>query len=117
MRDVICIEGLRVRALIGIYPYEGETRQPLVIDMRLHTDVRQAGETRDFSLTMDYERAANIAREIAEEGHEKLIETVAERIAGSLRAEFGPRLEQVWVRVAKPSALGGGTVVAVEVTR
>ena len=117
MSDVICIEGLRVHALIGIYPHEYEARQPLVIDMRLHTDIRPAGETRDFKLTMDYERAANIASEIAGNEHEKLIETVAERIASALHAEFTDRLERVWVRVAKPSALAGETVVAVEITR
>ena len=89
----------------------------LVIDMRLHTDIRPAGETRDFKLTMDYERAANIASEIAGNEHEKLIETVAERIASALHAEFTDRLERVWVRVAKPSALAGETVVAVEITR
>ena len=117
MSDVICVEGLRVHALIGIYPHEREARQPLIIDLRLYTDVRRAGQARDFTLTMDYERAANIAREIAGAGHEKLIETVAERIAAALRVEFTDRLKQVWVRVAKPAALEGDTIVAVEVTR
>lgn len=117
MADLILVEGLSVLALVGIYPHEWTTRQPLLVDLALHVDVREAALGQDFRQTVDYERAAALAREVIESGHHKLVETVAESIAARLLAELGPRLERVRVRVAKPHAVPGARAVAVEIER
>jgi dihydroneopterin aldolase len=115
--DVISVEGLRVDALIGVYPHEATLRQPLEIDLHLHVDIREAARRADLDATIDYEAAARIAADIATEGHHQLVETVAERIAEQLKATFGPKLGAVRVRVAKPLAVASARRVAIEIRR
>ena len=117
VHDVIAIEGLKIQALIGIYPHERLARQPLMVDLRLFTDIVAAARQRDYRLTIDYERAANIAREVVGDLHHELVETVAENIADALKAEFAGKLAKVWVRVAKPMAVEGTRTVAIEIER
>lgn len=117
MSDVITIERLRVPASVGVYPYEAGLRQPLLIDIRLTTDIRAAAATDDMNRTIDYERVAAIAKDVVESRHHNLIETIAETIAARLLGEFEGQIAQVEIRVAKPRAVPDTDTVAVEIVR
>jgi 7,8-dihydroneopterin aldolase/epimerase/oxygenase len=116
-RDLIRVEGLEVRAEIGVYSHERGVLQPLVIDLALETDIALAAESDAISNAVDYTAAAEIARDVVREAHHGLIETVAERIAERLLAQLGARVPRVFVRVAKPGAVPDARTVSVEIWR
>ena len=100
--DRIEVRGLRVRGHHGILDAERRDGQEFLIDAVLAVDTRLAAASDDLSLTVDYaaltERLAGIvAREPV-----RLIETLAERLAGACLAEPGVR--QAEITVHKPNA-------------
>jgi dihydroneopterin aldolase len=115
--DLVRIEGLEIEAEIGVHPHERGIRQRLVIDIALETDIAQAAASDLLALSVDYDRAAELARAIVREKHHALIETVAERIAEQLLQELAARVSRVFVRVAKPGAVPDARTVAVEIWR
>ena len=42
--DVIAIEGLVVDCVVGVYPHERDTPQPLRVDLYMEVDTRAAGQ-------------------------------------------------------------------------
>ncbi len=117
MDDVICIEGIRIPASVGVYPYEAGLRQPLKIDLRLSTDIRGASTSDELTSTVNYERVVAIAREIVQSRHHNLIETIAEKIAARVLADFEGQVAAVHIRVAKPGAVPETDTVAIEIAR
>ncbi len=97
--DCICIEGLRVEALVGAYAWERELRQPLVLDVRLGHDNR-AVATLDTAL--DYAQVTQALRQHIGSRDDALLETLAESCCAMLAARFAPR----WIelRINKPMA-------------
>jgi dihydroneopterin aldolase len=115
--DVVRIEGLAIDAEIGAFAHERGRKQRLLIDIGIETDVRDAAAHDALEWTVDYDRAAQIAREVALSKHHALIETVAERIASRILDELGARASSVSVRVEKPGAVPDARTVAVEIRR
>lgn len=113
--DKIRIRDLRVRCRIGITPEERRLPQELLITVTLHADLRKACRTDDLRHTIDY---SVLKKTILEEGETKpfkLIERLAERIAG-LSLEF-PLVQQVDVRIQKLGALRFAYCSEVEICR
>ena len=96
----VFVTGLRVDAEIGVYKHEHGRAQPLVVDVEL--DVPTAG-AEQLADTLNYETILAAARAVATEGHIKLVETYAERLARACLAD--PRVTRARVRVEKPLAL------------
>ena len=117
MSDRICIEGLTVDGLIGVYPHELDRPQRLVVDLCAETDTRSAAHSERLVDTLDYDRLAECARTIIAARHHNLIETVAERIAALILHQHHGRVRSVTVRVCKPGAVADARTVAVEITR
>jgi dihydroneopterin aldolase len=96
----VFVTGLKVEAQIGVHRHEFGRTQPLSVDVEL--DVPSAGTTR-LSETLNYETILEAARAVAAEGHVKLVEDFAERLARACLAD--PRVTRARVRVVKPLAL------------
>ena len=89
MTDYVSIRDLSVAAVIGWHPWEREIEQALVfsVDMVPETaDVRRAAATDDLADALDYSAVAAAIATVVREGRFRLIETAAERVAGSLAA-------------------------------
>jgi dihydroneopterin aldolase len=99
-RSAVFVRGLRIMAEIGIYDQEYGRTQPLICDVEITFD---AGHFEHIADTINYETVAAHARAIAAEGHLKLVETFAERLAQACLTD--PRALSVRVRVEKPEAL------------
>lgn len=99
-RFTVFVRGLRVGACIGVNADEYDRTQPLTIDIEA---VLEGASVEGLSDTLNYERVAEAARQIAAEGHVALVETFALRLARACLGH-GPVLE-VMVRVEKPEAL------------
>lgn len=97
---VVFVRGMQIAAEIGIYDQEHGRTQPLVCDVELTLDAHGFEHITD---TVNYETILTKARAIAAEGHLKLVETFAERLA--LACFDDPRTTKVRVRVEKPEAL------------
>ncbi len=87
-----------------------------VIDLELALDLAGAGRSDELGRTVDYGSLAGRVAELVAGRRRKLVEAVAEDIAGLVLAD--ERVREVRVRVTKPHApLGADAEVAVEVVR
>ena len=93
--DIVFIHGLKVDAVIGLWDWERQFKQTLVIDLDLGTDIRAAAASESITDTIDYKSVSKRVAQLAEEGAFQLVETLAQRIAELLLGEF----DRPWVRV------------------
>jgi dihydroneopterin aldolase len=116
------VRDLVLQASIGAYAHEGQVRQPVRINVDLGVDddgaapmSRASVGKDDLSRVVDYGRIAAAVRAIVAQGHVRLVETLAERIAEAALAD--PRVRLVRVRVEKIAALADAGAVGVEIER
>ena len=115
MSDLIHIDDLHVRCIIGINPDERVNRQDVFISLTLETDTQAAAASDDIADAVNYRTLTKEVFEMVEASQFLLVERMAEEIAKlSLRDE---RVRAVRVRVDKPGALRFARSVAVEVER
>lgn len=100
--DRIEIRGLRVRGHHGVLDAERRDGQEFLIDAVLAVDTRLAAASDDLSLTVDYAALTERLAGIVAGEPVRLIETLAERLAGACLAEPGVR--QAEITVHKPNA-------------
>ena len=113
--DVIFLHGLQVDALIGLFNWERQVRQTLLLDLELYTDTQPAADSDRVEDTLDYKRIARRVREIVDDSHYRLVESLAEEIARRLLTEFP--VTRLRLRVNKRGAVRGVTDVGVEIER
>ncbi len=120
--DRLSLTGLSVDCIVGVYPTERERPQPLMVDISLGLDTRPAaidGRLRD---TVDSARLWGEIRFLLTASRFALLESAAEAVARyvllppSADAPRG-RVEEVTVRLAKPHALAGAGLPALEIQR
>ncbi|MFD2190826.1 dihydroneopterin aldolase [Pistricoccus aurantiacus] len=113
--DRILIEGLNIETVIGVYDWEREISQRLVLDLELAADVRPAAADDDVGQTLDYAAISQRIMDFAAETRFALVETFAERLADKLRKEFAIS----WLRltVRKPGAIANAAAVGVRIER
>lgn len=116
--DRIRLTGMRFYGYHGFFPEEARLGQSFIVDLELEVDLRPAGTQDSLSQTVDYGKVYSTVKEIVEGAPFKLIEAVAERVAGQVLAQHG-LVQAVTVRVHKPNAPIPGPVddVAVEIYR
>ena len=93
--DTVSIRDLRVATVIGVYDWERETEQTLVLAVDAAFDVASAAARDDIPAALDYSSVARIVKTVVTEGKFRLIETAAERVAQGLIDAF----DLTWVRV------------------
>lgn len=108
MTDRVVLSGMAFAGRHGVLDLEWREAQPFEVDVELVRDLRPAGTTDDLARTVDYGAVFETCRAIVEGPSVRLIETLAERIAGALLAGF-PGTDEVVVRVRKPRAPLPGT--------
>lgn len=100
--DRIEVRGVRVRGHHGVLDTERRDGQEFLIDAVLAVDTRPAAASDDLSLTVDYAALTERLAGIVAGEPVRLIETLAERLAGACLAEPGVR--QAEITVHKPNA-------------
>jgi FolB domain-containing protein len=100
---IIRIKNLRLRAIVGINPWEREQAQEVVLNVELEFDGAKAAASDRIEDTVDYKRLKRqIMREV-EASQYFLIEKLAARVLEIIRAE--PLVTRATVEIDKPSAL------------
>lgn len=113
--DIVYIKDLRVETVIGVYGWERQVRQTVVLDLEMACDVRAAAQSDDIADALDYKAVAKRVVAFTEENHFHLVETLAERLAETLRDEF--RIPWLRLRVNKQGAVRGVRDVGVIIER
>lgn len=113
--DIIFLKELRVETIIGIYDWERNTRQPVVLDLEMAADIRKAAASDEIEDTLNYKAVAKRLIEYVGDSQFQLVETLAERVAGIILQEF----HVSWVRVTlnKEGAVRGASGVGVIIER
>ena len=93
--DTIFIHGLQCECVIGVWEWEKKITQTLVLDIDLATDIRPAAESDALDQTLDYKKISDRVIEFAQANRFDLIESLIERLAEVILAEF----DVPWVRI------------------
>ena len=111
LRDMV------LHAAIGVHPHEhGVTQRVRVnISFGVPDELGLAVGRDDLSRTVSYERVVHLVRRIVADGHVRLVETLAERIAAGVLAD--PRIRVIRVMVEKLDVFDDVESVGVEIER
>jgi FolB domain-containing protein len=112
---------MKVECIVGVYPNERHTPQPLELDIALHLDTRRAALGL-LKFTVDYARLAGELRFLLESSRFKLLEGAADALCRYILApptedSARSQVQAVTLRLAKPQALTGGAVASLTVHR
>jgi len=112
--DLIEIDGLRLRCVIGCRDEERRDRSDVVIDLTIGTDARLAGDSDALADAWDYRAAAKAVIADVESSACFTVEALATRVARVLVTDR--QAPYVRVRVRKPGPLGvaGSAGVVIE---
>jgi dihydroneopterin aldolase len=113
--DKIFIHALKTEAIIGIFDWERQVKQTVIVDIEISADVRKAALSDSIADTLNYKKVAKRVLAFVEESQFHLVETLAEHIAMLLLEDFGI----AWVRLSlsKPGAIRSSRDVGVLLER
>ncbi len=113
--DTIFLHDLRVETTVGLWDWERKIRQTVSIDLEMGADIRKAAATDSIDDTLNYKNVAKRVQQFVSDSEFLLVETMAEKIAETVLAEFD--MPWIDVRVNKPGAIRGARDVGVHIRR
>jgi len=113
--DKVFIKGLHIQTTIGFYQWEKEIKQTLVIDLAMAWDTAKAAVNDELDKTLNYAEISTVIETFANENPVDLLETLAERLAAFLMAEFA--IPWLQLKIGKPGAVHNADTVGVEIER
>lgn len=111
----VFVRDLRLNAHIGVHRHEEDAPQPIRVNIDLTVSEDAAPIADRLENVVDYEQVVNGIRAIVAEGHLRLVETLAERIAAFALQD--PRVRAVRVRIEKLEIIPDAASVGVEIER
>lgn len=114
--DKVLIEGLRVNAVIGVFEWERQIEQPVLIDLVMSVDTRAAALSDDIQDAVNYALVAEQVAELTKSLKSQLLETLANKMAEMILSNFSA-VQTVQVKVKKPLAVKGAQAVGIEIIR
>jgi dihydroneopterin aldolase len=87
--DIVFIRGLRIETTIGIYDWEKTIRQPVVMDLEMASNIARGAATDRIEDALDYKAVSKRLKDFVSTSRFELVETLAERCAEIILAEFG----------------------------
>jgi dihydroneopterin aldolase len=121
-KDLIGIRGLEVNCVVGVYPDERDTPQPLLVEVEMRLDTEKAAVDERLRATVDYAAIAAQIRFLLESCRFHLLETAAHVLCRYLllpptQGEGRAQIDEVKIRLSKPGALEGKAVPTVSIDR
>ena len=113
--DKIFIHALQAEAIIGIFDWERQVKQTVIVDIEIGVDVTKAALSDSIDDTLNYKRVAKRVLTFVEASKFHLVETLAEHVAMLILEDFGI----AWVRLSlsKPGAIRSSRDVGVTIER
>jgi len=113
--DTIFIRALKAEAIIGIFDWERQVKQTVLLDIELNADIRKAALTDSIEDTLNYKRVAKRVVAFVEASAFHLVETLSEHVAMLILAEF--EIRTVRIELSKPGAVRGSKDVGIIISR
>lgn len=113
--DIVYIEGLRCDTVIGVYDWERDIRQTVVLDLEMGGDNRLAANEDRIDDALDYAAISTRVLAFVEGSDFQLIETMAEQVAALIMEEF--QVPWLRLRLSKPGAVAQANNVGVLIER
>ncbi|WP_413111183.1 dihydroneopterin aldolase [Thaumasiovibrio sp. DFM-14] len=113
--DTVFIEQLEVITTIGVYDWEQEIKQKLVLDIEMAHDNRAAGGSDDVADALDYAQVSQAVTQFITAGRFLLVERVAEEVAALIMTSFN--VPWVKIQLRKPGAVVNARSVGVCIER
>ena len=113
--DKIFIHALKTETIVGIFDWERQVKQTVLMDIEFSADIRKAALSDSIDDTLNYKRVAKRVLAFVDESSFHLVETLAEHVAMLILDEF----TVTWVRIvlSKPAAIRGSRDVGVMLER
>ena len=115
MTDKIFIHALKTETIVGIFDWERQVKQTVVLDLEFSADIRKAALTDSIDDTLNYKRVAKRVLGFVEESSFHLVETLAEHVAMLILEEFA--VGWVSISLSKPGAIRSSRDVGVMLER
>jgi|SRR5690606_10242113 len=113
--DIIYIRGLRVETIIGIYEWERQNRQTVVLDLEMASDISRAAASQDIADALNYKAVADRISDFIAASEFLLIEAMAEQVAAIVMTEFN--VPWLRLRLGKPAAVPTAEDVGIVIER
>ena len=113
--DRIFIQDLEVETVVGVFDWEREIRQKVVLNLEMSADIARAAQTDSIDDTLNYKAVAKRLAAFVGDAEFFLVETLAERCAEIVLNEFS--VAWLTLRVDKPGAVTGSKSVGVMIER
>lgn len=113
--DITFLHGLKIDCIIGVWDWERQTRQTIIVDLDMAADIMRAAASDDINDALDYKAVARRVTEFVEASDFQLVETLAEKIAALVLKEFN--IPWIRVRINKRGAVRGARDVGVVIER
>jgi dihydroneopterin aldolase len=113
--DKIFIRALKTETIVGIFDWERQVKQAVVVDIEFSADIAKAALSDSIDDTLNYKGVAKRVLAFVDESSFHLVETLAEHIAMLILEEFG--VSWVSITLSKPGAIRGSRDVGVMLER
>ncbi|HYM36252.1 MAG TPA: dihydroneopterin aldolase [Steroidobacteraceae bacterium] len=113
--DKIFLTGLTVECIVGVWEWERQVKQTVVLDIEMAVDIRKAAASEKLDDTIDYKKVSKRLQSFIGDSQFQLVETLTERVAEIIVKEFHVPL--VKVKLNKTGALRGAKDVGVIIER
>lgn len=115
MNDRIFLNQLRTECIVGIWEWERQVKQAVIIDLEMAADIRKAALSDNIEDTIDYKKVSKRLLSFVGESQFQLVETLTENIARIIVTEFG--VAWVRVRLNKQGAIRNSRDVGIMIER
>jgi FolB domain-containing protein len=120
--DAIRIQSLEVDCIVGIYPGETDTPQPLVVDLEMRLETTKAAVRDQLRYSVNYSAVAAQVAFLLRNCRFRLLETAAHALCHYLLlppalGESRPQVDHVRVCLSKPGGLPSRAVPSLEIER
>jgi dihydroneopterin aldolase len=113
--DKIFIHALKTETIVGIFDWERQVKQTVVMDIEFSADIAKAARSDSIDDTLNYKGVAKRVLAFVEESSFHLVETLAEHVAMLILEEFS--VSWVSITLSKPGAIRGSRDVGVMLER
>lgn len=114
--DTVFIEGLKTQAIIGIYDWERENRQPLIFDIDMDLPITQAAKSDNIDDTVNYKQVSDEVIALVEQSRHELLETLCEEICQHILNNH-LAVQVIRLKVSKPQAVAETNTVGLKIAR
>jgi dihydroneopterin aldolase len=113
--DKIFIHALKTETIVGIFDWERQVKQAVVVDVEFSADIAKAALSDSIDDTLNYKGVAKRVLAFVDESSFHLVETLAEHVAMLILEEFD--VSWVSITLSKPGAIRSSRDVGVMLER